>query len=359
VRIAFVFAGGREPRWQDALAGKTPTDFFYGAVELARMGHDVTSVDAPSPRNSLLAVAYNCLLDWRTPVRTRGEHVAAMARILPRLKNADAVVAASTSHANALAFWKRLGRVRAPIAGIHCGHVNYEQHGARKCSSARVFASQEVILFAGAEREETIRQFAVDPARIHANPFGVDVNFWSPSSTKREFILAVGNDGRRDYGTLVSAVAGLDAPVKILTARELPALPPNVTHLRGSWHAPAVTDEELRDLYRRALMVIVPLEDSIQPSGQSVALQAMACGCPVIMSRTRGLWTGNDFVSDRDLLLVEPSSPASLRGAIQHLLDDPAAAEQVGTSARDAVLKNGRIDDFARRLGAIVGAMKN
>jgi glycosyltransferase involved in cell wall biosynthesis len=268
VRIAFVYAGGREARWRDALAGKTPTDFFYGAVELAKSGHDVVCIDAPEPRRSVFAAAYNRLFDSRSPVRTRGEHVAAVARILPRLARADAIVAASTSHANAIAMWKRRGFLRAPLIGIHCGHVNFEQTGSRLRSTMRVMQAQEVVLFADAERAETIRQFGIDERRIHSNAFGVDTSFWTPSGVAREFILAVGNDGRRDYASLVSAAAGIDAPVKILTARELPAsLPANIEHLRGSWHAPAVTDEELRNLYRRALMVVVPLEDSIQPSG--------------------------------------------------------------------------------------------
>jgi glycosyltransferase involved in cell wall biosynthesis len=360
VKIAFVYAGGREARWSDALAGKVPTDFFYGAVELAKSGRDVDCIDAPEPRRSLLAAVWNRLLGWCAPVRTRGEHVAAVARILPRLKTADAVVAASTSHANALAIWKGLGFLQAPIVGIHCGHVNFPYAGARLRSTVRALRRQEIVLFADAERAETIRQFEVDPRRVHANSFGVDTEFWTPAAVSRDYVLAVGNDGRRDYATLVSAVADMNVTVKILTARPLPEpLPRNVEHLRGTWHTPAVTDEELRDLYRHALLVVVPLEDAIQPSGQSVALQAMACGRPVLLSSTRGLWTGDDFQDGRDFLLVEPSSPPALRLAIQRLLDDPTLREQIGVSARGAVAQHGRIGAFAERLQTILTAAKS
>jgi glycosyltransferase involved in cell wall biosynthesis len=355
VKIAFVYAGGRSERWSAALDGRVPGDFFYGAVELAKSGHDVVCLDAPDPRSSLLATAYNFLLDSRTPVRTRGEHVAATARCLPQIRSCDAVVAASTSHANALALWRRLGRFRAPLIGIHCGHVNYSLDGPRRRATARAMREQEIVLFADSEREETMRQFEVAPEHLHANAFGVDTDFWTPAVVDREFILAVGNDGRRDYGTFVAAVAGIDAPVKILTGRPLPEpLPSHVEHLRGSWHAPAVTDEGLRDLYRRALMVVVPLEDAIQPSGQSVALQAMACGRPVVLTRTRGLWTGEDLVDGRDLLLVEPSAPEALRRVLQHLLDDAGHREQIALSARETVLRHGRIHDFARRLETVI-----
>jgi glycosyltransferase involved in cell wall biosynthesis len=293
-------------------------------------------------------------------VRTRGEHVAAVARSLGRLKSCDAVVAASTSHANALALWKRFGVFRAPLVGIHCGHVNHELSALRRRATARALRLQEIVLFADSEREETVRQFGVDPRRIHANAFGVDTDFWTPAEVDREFILAVGNDGRRDYVTFVAAAAGLDVPVKILTARPLPdPLPSHIEHLRGSWHAPAVTDEELRDLYRRALLVVVPLEDAIQPSGQSVALQAMACGRPVVLTRTRGLWTGEDFHDGRDLLLVEHGSSDALRRAMQQLLDDAATREHIGRAAREAVLLHGRIDAFASRLGSVIAFASN
>jgi glycosyltransferase involved in cell wall biosynthesis len=356
VKVAFVYAGGREARWAAALDGKVPSDFFYGAVELARGGHDVTCVDAPDPARSLVAAAYNKLFGGRTPVRTRGEHLVAVERALWRLRGSDVVVAASTSHANALAMWKRWGFVPGRIVGIHCGHVNFPLEGVRRRTTARAMRDQEVVLFADSERAETLRQYGVEPSRVHANAFGVDANFWTPAGEAGEFVLAVGNDGRRDYATLVAAVADLGVPVKIVTNRALPPLPAHVEHLRGSWHAPAVTDEGLRELYRRALAVVVPLEDSIQPSGQSVALQAMACGRPVILTRTRGLWTGTDFHEGRDLLLVEPGDANALRQALQRLLDAPALRAQIGVAAREAVLRGGRIDAFASRLEALFPA---
>ena len=47
--------------------------------------------------------------------------------------------------------------------------------------------------------------------------------------------------------------------------------------IKGSWGEPGVSDLELRDLYRNAKVTIVPLKNSLQPSGQSVTLQSMSC----------------------------------------------------------------------------------
>ncbi len=185
--------------------------------------------------------------------------------------------------------------------------------------------------------------------------FGVDVNFWCPGerSVDEGYLLAVGNDARRDYSTLVEAAKGLDRPVKILTNRVLPAdLPPNVEHLRGSWHRPAVSDEELRELYRGATGVVVPLTEALQPSGQSVALQAMACGKTVVMSRTGGLWTGEDFVDGEHLRLVPGGNAEALRAVIKM----PALPEPM---IRQRVVDRGSIDGFAARLGKVLGVERD
>lgn len=357
MRIAFLYAGGREARWKQALAGEVPSDFFYGAVEIARNGHDVECVDAPENPRGWIAGAYNRLWNWRTPVRTRGEHFVAVGAVFDRLKHADVVVATSTPHANAFVMWTRLKRLRTPVVGIQCGMVNHPLHGARLRATRRVLSRQEIVLFADSERPETISRFQLLPERVHANPFGVDTDFWTPGPSSHDggYLLAVGNDGRRDYRTLVEAVSGLSLRTKIVTARPLPdSLPPNVEAIRGSWHRPAVTDAELRDLYRGALAVCVPLEDSLQPSGQSVALQAMACGRPVILTRTQGLWTGGDFLEGEHVLLVPPASAVALRGKIEELVSERSLAEQIGISAREAVLRNGRMTDFASRLESVV-----
>lgn len=356
MKIAFVYAGGREQKWNDACAGRVPSDFFYGAVEISRNGHEVLCIDAPENPKGLLAAAYNRLLGWRTPVRTRGEHVVAVGAILRKLRGADAVVATSTSHANALAIWRKLGMAKPPIAGIHCGLVNFPLQGQRLGVTQRLLRPQQVVLFADSERAETVSRFRLRDEQVSVNPFGVDTDFWTPDeSVQGEGFLAVGNDGRRDYATMIQASEGVSDTITIVTAREFPSpLPSNVRHIKGSWHRPALTDLELRDLYRKAVAVVIPLKDSLQPSGQSVALQAMACGKPIIITRTQGLWTGADFREFEHLLFAEPASPDSLRKPMELLANDRALAMRMGSAAREAVTRVGTMKAFAARLESLL-----
>lgn len=352
MKIAFVYAGGREARWEAARAGEGPSEFFYGAVELARAGHEVGIHDAVAETDSRVSAGLNLALGWAAPVRLRGGDVVAVGRLLWELNRYDVVVGAATATAMALGVWERLGALRRRVVGIHCGMVNHPLAGARLAASRWALANQRCVLFAESEREEMDRRFGVESV---VNTFGVDVGFWGELGEERVgetggYVLAVGNDARRDYGTLVEAVRGLDSPVKILTNRELPRdLPGNVEHLRGSWRRPAVTDAELRELYRGARVVVVPLEDAVQPAGQSVALQAMAGGKTVVMTRTRGLWTGDDFLEGEHLRLVPVGDKVALRAAVGAPVLDAAVV-------RRRVRERGTMAAFAERLVEVLGS---
>jgi glycosyltransferase involved in cell wall biosynthesis len=150
---------------------------------------------------------------------------------------------------------------------------------------------------------------------------------------------------------LLKAAPLIEHPIKIITRRELPAeLPPNVELQYGSWHTQALDDSGLRDLYRRAACVVIPLKDSIQPSGQSVALQAMACGTPVVLTKTKGLWEDSGLEDGENVLFIAPGNPQEIVRAVASLQADPELNARMKDKARDYVLRYGRISQFADRM---------
>ena len=64
----------------------------------------------------------------------------------------------------------------------------------------------------------------------------------------------------------------------------------NVEIIYGDWHKTALTDLELKNYYENALLTFLPLKETYQPSGQSVTLQSMSLGTPVIITKTNGFW---------------------------------------------------------------------
>jgi glycosyltransferase involved in cell wall biosynthesis len=355
-RVVFVYSGGREARWTSETRAQNPTEFFYGAVEMEQAGWDVEALDFQDQPDAVPAKFIEALLGSVFPVRVRAEHLLGALAIRNKLRRADVLVLTTSYIALAVGLLQRIGFAFPPIVAIHCGIANHPPTSMKQRISSWVLGHQDSTFFADAEAAATAKIFDIPATRLHPNAFGVDTGFWSPAEipTRGEYILAVGNDARRDYATLVRAAASWDMPVRILTKRTIDGpLPDNVQIVTTSWHSPAVTDQKLRELYRGAAVVVVPVSESIQPSGQSVALQAMACGRPVALSRTSGLWTGEDFSDGEHLVLVDCSSSDALAGAVQTLLNQPRESELLARNARARAVERGDISGFANRLADI------
>jgi glycosyltransferase involved in cell wall biosynthesis len=129
-------------------------------------------------------------------------------------------------------------------------------------------------------------------------------------------------------------------------------LPSNVTHHRGSWHGTELSDERIRALYQRAAVVVVPLRESNQPSGQSVTLQAMACGCPVVLTNTEGLWSRSQMIDGENVLLVPPGGRTELAASVNRLLGDRELSARIGRAGREGAEAFGSIEGFAARMAS-------
>jgi glycosyltransferase involved in cell wall biosynthesis len=90
-------------------------------------------------------------------------------------------------------------------------------------------------------------------------------------------------------------------------------------------------------LFQRAAFVVIPLHNTLQPSGQSACLQAMACGKTVILSAIDGLWDRDLMRDGVTCILVPPGDVRALREAVAALADDPQRAARIGAAARRVV----------------------
>jgi len=100
----------------------------------------------------------------------------------------------------------------------------------------------------------------------------------------------------------------------------------------------------LATLYRAAEMVVVP--SLYEPFGM-VALEAMACGTPVIAAASGGL---HEIMAHGECALpAPPNDPVTLAGAILHLLQQPERAAQIARRGAEVVRERYRWQDVARR----------
>lgn len=235
---------------------------------------------------------------------------------------------------------------------------------ARVAAESEVIACSDVIIANGTEEALDLRRhYGADPERIEIVPPGVDHAFFSPGdrdgaraalgwsapgrisavggrhADQHPVLLFVGRiQPLKGLGVAVSTLAGLgrddaelivvggpsgaEGPAELERVRALVDrlgvgdrvrfFPPQPHHLLSTW-------------YRAADVVVVP---SRSESFGLVALEAAACGVPVVASAIGGLRTLVDHGTTG--FLVEGRAPSDYSARVDQLLADPALAAAMG-----------------------------
>lgn len=349
-RTAFLFKRGRKSRLEGS-AGH-PTEFFYGYVQLAAAGLPVTMLDEDD-----LGLIEHIAPLWRwvslVSHALMGVHIWAVWQLArpvnrARLNSFAVLVATTNTFGLSLGLLKRLGLIHARVVFISMGTADLVARPSRRWFCRLILSVVDTVVISKGEMPR-LRDLMGARARISYIPFGVDDQFWTekPTEPDEAYVLSIGNDPHRDYVTLLASWAAQFPKLKIVTSRKLPATAANVEVMAGDWRRQILSDEEIRALIRGALFVVLPISDTSQPSGQSVCLQAMACGKAVILSAIEGLWDRDLMVHGNSCLLIPCGSPQALRAEVDGLLANPERAGEIGRAARRIVEEHLNTDTMA------------
>ena len=358
LRVLYVVRAGRLARLAQP-AGSYPDELFYGYVQLARRpGFEADLIERASP--SAVGRLAQRFVEFWTNLAPEYSNRGVLNRSL--LERYDAVVSVHEPVLLALARRKASRADGAALVLIFIGaEKRLERSRLRPVTRwllHRLFERCAAVVVLGeGERDYLLAERLVRPERLHFVPFGVDERFWTPAPAQEataEWMLAVGNDDGRDYATLLRAAGGRALRLHTSLPIEGRLLGPTVVRSGGDWQGQTLSDLELRELYRGARFVVTPLRESAQPSGQSVTLQAMACGKPVILSRTRGLWSPSAMRHMENCVLVPPGDVAGLRDAIERMAADATLRERIGREARRSVERHFTSGAMAERIGALL-----
>jgi glycosyltransferase involved in cell wall biosynthesis len=356
MRIAFLFVGGRIDRLERVARGKAMADFFHGALELRAKGHEVGLFELTGePRYPIIRRVGDFLHSQNLlPPKTNGYFLEQTKNVIPLLRNFEVVVVSGTPLALALTIWKQLGLMKLPIVGIHCAMFNQKYNVLQRWMTKHLFSRMWTMLFGEGEYKPLKKFFRIDTDRVIVNQFSTDIKFWTPAGQEGEYILSIGNDNRRDYEFLMKVAAQISAPFKVITKIKIKnPIPSNVEIISGDMNSEIISDENLRDFYRGALCIVIPLVESVQPSGQSVCLQAMACKKAVILTRTSGLWSESIMQDDENILFVPPGDQGAMIKKIKILLDRPEKRNAIGQKALETVRREFNMDRYADQLEKI------
>jgi glycosyltransferase involved in cell wall biosynthesis len=171
--------------------------------------------------------------------------------------------------------------------------------------------------------EEAVRWFGVSRERIEIVPNGVD-DFFSPATDRAEddYVLYVGTiEPRKGLDDLLAVWDSLPTPrPRLVLCGD--AGWGNVALPHGAEVTGYVDRTKLRDLYRGARAFVYP---SRYEGFGIPPLEAMACGAPVIATRTGAI----PEYANGAALLIDPGDRNALHAALLRLLGDPALRDEL------------------------------
>jgi glycosyltransferase involved in cell wall biosynthesis len=347
--------GGRDFRYERLQRGEEmPREFFYGLFDLHKAGLSAAMLSSSGRSPGALGLAAHAVEQISTLASNFGARPLSARLRLSDVSKAKVVVSYTDGFSLSVGLARPSGPRRPVIIGGFHGLSDTEnrvalwaQPFARSLIRRSLARLDHLFFFGPADREFAIETYGFPRERSSVIGFGIDTEFWRPMHdvAVEAFIVAVGQDLNRDYELLVAA-PGMHRT--IIVTRQTIKLPPvasHVTIIAGHYFgSDSMSDDDIRRLYNRARAVIVPLKDVYQPSGYSVTLQAMSCGRPVVLTKTRGLWAPEHFIDGENCLLVPPGDAAALGAAIGRLRSDQALAERIGRAARETVTKHFGLD---------------
>ena len=218
----------------------------------------------------------------------------------------------------------------------------------------------DVLILGKGEYEKAV-DFHKKTSKIHYFPFCVDTNFWKlpqPLNIEQNSeILFVGNDGNRDYEMLLDIAKDLKqynfrfiSENSIIDKVRLP----NDAVEKGKWGSSEITDLDLRNIYQQSKLVILPLKESTQPSGQSVSLQAMSLGVPVLISETGGFWDKERFLHKESIYFVNPNETIDWTTAINNLYDNTELLLRLSKNGQKLIDQEFSLKNFNTQLLSIL-----
>lgn len=215
-----------------------------------------------------------------------------------------------------------------------------------------VQCSDLILASTGDEAEQLAALYGADPARVELVPPGVDHAVFHPGDRRRAR-SALGLSGRRVllFAGRIQPLKGLDLAVRALAELRDPGV---MLVVMGGPSGPEGSDElarvrslvedlavgsqvrfvrprphpELAEWYRAADVCVVP---SLSESFGLVALEAAACGIPVVASAVGGLCSL--VVDGVTGFLVGSRDPIEWAAPIATLLADPGLAGAMGADA--------------------------
>ena len=192
----------------------------------------------------------------------------------------------------------------------------------------------------------------------HYIPYCTDTDFWKSKNVDKDIdLLFIGNDGKRDYRfveTLFNSVPYLNCYAVSQHISKKTITNKNFEISKSSWHQNILSDIEIREIYDRSKVVVLPLINSYQPSGQSVTLQSLSMGIPTLITETKGFWDYDKFINYENIIFLKNNKIDLWRNEIDLILKNNSNYKKIRNRGMETVSQNFNLQIFYKKLMGIV-----
>jgi len=267
----------------------------------------------------------------------------------------ECIVATHEANALPVLLLKRLKLLKTPVVVVNVAMLQPSNLGKKKRIWKALLPHADFILsYCSAQLEWLREEFQLEEKRLGFAPLCVDTNFFTNGGEESEspFLLAVGTNEGKDYGTLIEA---LPNHIKLTVVTDQHNAGVIAKHTRPEQQIEVrfnVPIFELKKLYEQATFLVIPLHESKVSSGQTVLLENMALGKTVVVSDVSSI---RDYVENHVSAVTVPAgNVAALSETIHDLWENPARSQEIGVGASNTVHQKFRSEIFAHNLVSII-----
>jgi len=339
MRVLYIYSGERKNKFKGKIGIDYPDTQFYGLNHLAKFGIDAQFKEPPALLRKILGFRLTHMLSFFY------------------MRGYDVVFGSSLMY---MLFWQKIFRTKTKYVLLNVGFnrtllVNKDKKFKFKIINWLLGELDWVVCLSNYQKkffEEFVPSLRGEVSFV---PLGVDTSYCRPIyEGRKNFILSAGRDNGRDYKTVVD--------VARLMPEEEFHIVASKRNLKGVTDIPGnvkvffdLSFEKLLVEYEEARILLLithkdDYSDGSPDSGQTVLLDAMASGLPVIASRKEHL---KDYVKeDKEFLAVDFYDSLGIKKTIERL-NDKNMAQNMAQSAREVVENRFSTENMANQLAEV------
>tara|TARA_B100000131_G_scaffold275339_1_gene277884 strand:- start:3174 stop:4280 length:1107 start_codon:yes stop_codon:yes gene_type:complete len=360
--ILYVFISGRKEKL--SLSDRDyAKEFFYGYQYFKNTEHNVDIIEFKE-KDSIFNFIYY-LMNKLSDLPLYGQYLINK-KNYKKLKDTDEIIFTNQKTAFSMLPMLILVKIRKKInshvfvMGLFGKTMKYKiKHLFREMFIKLLLISSKNLIFLGlGEYELAIEKYSKYKNKFVFLPFGIDTNFWrySEEKTENNNVLFIGNDGMRDYEFLEELILKMPNYTFNVVSNQfnISQSVKNLNLYKGDWAKNTYDDEFIYNLYKKCNLTIIPIKKTYQPSGQSVTLQSMSVGTPVLITKTKGFWDKNNFIDSENIYFIKENNIDEWKKNIENYIGNKSSNSQIGLNASQLINNKYNLDIFNKKLDQII-----